>query len=115
MSTWTDDISYARAQGDTFNLADEDQLHELAKRLGPYYETFSGAIHGAIFASQVAQAVRTAPAEIWELCSEPLNYGCTRSRSFALLTLRGKPTRKYFHVTIYRLDSGRYELTTYVL
>jgi hypothetical protein len=44
-----------------------------------------------------------------------LPYGATRSFHFELLTIRGKQTKKFFHVTIYRLDSGRYELTTYIL
>lgn len=42
-------------------------------------------------------------------------YGTTHSFNFEIKTLKGKPTRKWFHVVIYRLDSGRYELTTYIL
>jgi hypothetical protein len=42
-------------------------------------------------------------------------YGTYKSASFALSALRGKPTRKAFHVSIYRMESGRYELTDYVL
>jgi hypothetical protein len=42
-------------------------------------------------------------------------YGTTHSFNFEIKTYRGKPTRKWFHAVIYRLDSGRYELTTYIL
>lgn len=44
-----------------------------------------------------------------------LAYGQTRNHNFELLTLKGKQTRKWFHVTIYRMDNGRYELTSYIL
>jgi Fe-S-cluster-containing hydrogenase component 2 len=44
-----------------------------------------------------------------------VNYECSDSWDFQIATMRGKPTRKYFHVCIYRLDSGRYELNTYIL
>lgn len=45
----------------------------------------------------------------------PVAYGETRAFNFEIATLKGKPTRKWFHISIYRLDSGRYELTTYIL
>lgn len=45
----------------------------------------------------------------------PLNYENDRSFNFEILTLKGKPTRKWFHIQFHRLSSGRYELTTYTL
>lgn len=45
----------------------------------------------------------------------PVNYGCTVSRGYPIALLKGKNTRRYYHVVIYRLDSGNYELTTYTL
>jgi hypothetical protein len=42
-------------------------------------------------------------------------YGHSHCFNFEIKTYRGKPTRKWFHIVIYRLDSGRYELTTYIL
>ncbi len=44
-----------------------------------------------------------------------LPYGQTRCVDLALVTYRGKPTRKWFHASVYRLETGRYELTCYYL
>lgn len=46
---------------------------------------------------------------------ETLGAVIDRNYDFKLGTLKGRPTRKYFHAVITRLDSGRYELVTYVL
>lgn len=50
-----------------------------------------------------------------DLAAEALVYGQTRRFDFRLLSLKGRATRKCFHVTIYRTTEGRYELNTYVL
>lgn len=42
-------------------------------------------------------------------------YGHTHSFDFEIATLKDRKTRKWFHVVIVRLDSGRYELNTYTL
>lgn len=42
-------------------------------------------------------------------------YGQTVSRSFELASYKGKATRKGAHVSLYRMESGRYELTNYIL
>lgn len=44
-----------------------------------------------------------------------LNYGETFGKSFPLESLNGKKTRKWLSITLYRLETGRYELNTYVL
>lgn len=80
-----------------------------------YFETFAQAIDGAIEQADRAGALLTHPAEVWDIAREPLNYGLYRTGNFQLELYRERPTKKYFHVVIYRLDSGRYELTTYVL
>ena len=80
-----------------------------------YFETFSQAIDAAVERADRDGAVLSKPTEIWNLCQEPLFYGQYRQGDFQLDTLRGRGTKKYFHVVIYRLDSGRYELTAYVL
>jgi len=43
-----------------------------------------------------------------------VSYGQTRSEHYELASLKGKKTRKFAHVTLYRLESGRYELTNYL-
>lgn len=44
-----------------------------------------------------------------------LAYCTHRSFDFKVLSVKGTPTKKYFHATIWRLDNGRYELNTYML
>lgn len=44
-----------------------------------------------------------------------VNYGETVSANFEIDTLKGKSTRKYFHVSIYRMENGKYEVTSYIL
>ena len=43
-----------------------------------------------------------------------VGYGETYRQNFLLDSLRGKGTRKGLLVSIYRLESGRYELTCYI-
>lgn len=47
----------------------------------------------------------------WEHCG----YEQTIQYHFSLGTYKGKPTGRYLHATVYRLPSGRYELTLYCL
>jgi hypothetical protein len=42
-------------------------------------------------------------------------YGTTHTFDWPIVTLKAKATRKYFHASIYRMSSGRYEVTSYVL
>lgn len=41
-------------------------------------------------------------------------YEQTREAHYKLLAFKGKLTRKYLHVSIYRMPSGSYELTRYI-
>ncbi len=82
---------------------------------GIYFDTLAGSVDGAEAAAANARAIFARPTDLWNLVQDPLNYGQTRTADIELLSLKGKPTRKYFHVVLWRLDSGRYELTTYIL
>ena len=44
---------------------------------------------------------------------QPVGYNETAHVSFKLDTLRGKNTRRYLQVVIYRFETGRYELVCY--
>lgn len=44
-----------------------------------------------------------------------VGYEQTISASFALQTYKGRNTGKYASLSIYRMPSGRYELTAYIL
>lgn len=45
---------------------------------------------------------------------DDVSYGKTREAHAEIKTIHGKSTRKYAHAAIYRMDSGRYELTLYI-
>jgi hypothetical protein len=80
-----------------------------------YFDTFSATLVATVERAAELKAVLLNPTDLGSLCEEPLNYGHTRSRGFALESYKGKLTKKFFQVVISRLDSGKYELTTYVL
>lgn len=44
-----------------------------------------------------------------------IRYEETKTEHLEIATLKGKKTRKFAHVVIYRMSSGRYELTIYFL
>lgn len=44
-----------------------------------------------------------------------INYGQYKTANYQIQTLKGKPIKKCFHVTITRLDRGFYEPVAYVL
>jgi len=80
-----------------------------------YYETLSETLSAAL----VNLAKRKGELSDGVDFYEPFQYGgipyaTTKSASFPLKTLKGKATRKAFSVSIYRMESGRYELTDYV-
>lgn len=83
-----------------------------------YFETLGAALDsfvqqteekGGLFASDAPQI------HVAEKFNGGVSYGQTVSRSFELATLKGKPTRKFAHCVVYRMESGRYELTSYIL
>ena len=43
-----------------------------------------------------------------------INYGETKDKHYKILSIKERPTRKYLHISIYRMETGRYELTFYV-
>lgn len=42
-----------------------------------------------------------------------IKYNEVRTEHFEIESFKGKKTRKYYHIIISRLDSGRYELVSY--
>jgi len=43
-----------------------------------------------------------------------IGYEQHKDTHYKLLQYKGKPTKKYLHISIYRMPTGRYELTNYV-
>jgi len=82
-----------------------------------YFETLGEALRA--FVAQVfergAVLAENELANVAEKFNGGVSYGQSVSRSFELLTFKGKATRKGAHVSLYRMESGRYELTAYVL
>lgn len=94
----------------SFNAV-EDSISFPKNALGDYHDTLGGCVRSVearLAAAKVVLATSLA-------MDRPVNYGCTERWDFPIASLNGKPTKKYFHVNIYRLESGRYELNTYVL
>ena len=80
-----------------------------------YFDTLAQTVDAAVAEADQRGAVLARPTEAWALAQDHLACGLYRRGDFQLAEFRGKPTKKYYHVVIYRLDSGRYELTAYVL
>lgn len=49
------------------------------------------------------------------LFTSPVNYQTTMVGHYPLASFKGRGTKKYAHMTIYRMESGRYELVNYIL
>ena len=80
-----------------------------------YHETAGSAMREAQKTADEARAVFTDERPDTEMISGGVSYGQTRDFHFQLNSYKGKGTRKWFHVSLYRMDSGRYELNCYVL
>ncbi len=90
----------------------------------PYFDTLTEAVNSLQVALDDSKAELlfsgpTTPADDhWTqdiFKTGHLGYGETRSFNFEIKTIKDKPTRKWFHATFYRMDSGRYEVTSYIL
>lgn len=80
-----------------------------------YHETLSAALDEASsYATRKGCVV--AIRELYEPFNYGgINYGETKDSHATILSIDGNNTRKKFHTVIYRMDSGRYELTCYIL
>lgn len=96
----------------------------MAHDLQNYFPTFSEALDAVQTRLNLSAielvfgTVNTPPDEHWTVQVSrmgPVAYGQTLSANFEILTLKGKPTRKWYHIVIYRMDNGSYELVTYIL
>jgi hypothetical protein len=85
-----------------------------------YFNTLSDAVDAALARAAFDKAVLKESPDITPasevMTQESINYGYDRRWDFELETYKGRKTRKFFHVQIWRLShSGTYELNTYVL
>jgi len=80
-----------------------------------YFETLSESIV-ALHANIIDAGAEIAPDWSCNIYDKGhVAYGTTHTFDWPIVSLKGKPTRKYFHASIYRMDSGRYEVTSYIL
>lgn len=80
-----------------------------------YFETLAGTLDAVIDRALKSGIVLTRLSDVWSMCQEPLSYGQVRRADFSIDSIKGAKTKKFFHAIITRLDTGRYELLTYVL
>lgn len=84
----------------------------------PYAETLSQSLdraflelrdRGAAISADMEQQAREG------FAFDGVKYGETKMANFPLDSYKGKPTKKGGHISIYRMESGRYEQTNYIL
>lgn len=81
-----------------------------------YFETLACAVNDAVIRA-VNRGAAFLAADLERFCDQwngGVRYGETVTHTCALSSLKGRGTRKAMTVVIYRMESGRYELTTYV-
>ena len=80
-----------------------------------YHETLWSAVEAAVKFGNDSQVEFDAEKieEVFQFGG--LNYDCHKEAHAEISLIKGKRTRKFFHVTIWRLSSGTYEVNTYIL
>ena len=79
------------------------------------YETLSDTVDAAVAHAQEIRAEINEEELRSGYAYDGVNYGQTKTVSAEIFKLKGKNTRKGFHVVVTRMDSGRYELVAYAL
>ncbi len=76
-----------------------------------YFNTQSEALD---YANDMAIGKGYTPQYPDHLWVEHVNYGTNARYTIPMLTQRGNPAKKHLHISLYRMDSGRYELITWL-
>lgn len=79
-----------------------------------YFDTLSSALEAHIENVHSQGGVFTEEASEMYMFISPVSYGQTIQDHRELATLKGKGTRKWAHFAIFRLETGRYELTSWL-
>jgi hypothetical protein len=84
--------------------------------LQPFHETLGAAVSAAF---DYLEARRAAFDPALRL-DNPFTfggvaYGTSKDAHFELVSFKGKPTRKFGHINVWRSETGRYEVNAYVL
>jgi hypothetical protein len=78
------------------------------------FETLWAAVDAAQEELKESKAVLEEPDRI-QYWFGGIPYGQVAERHEPIKTLKGRKTGKWFHMIITRMESGRYELVTYIL
>lgn len=83
--------------------------------MSPFTDTLSAALDSA--RAYFAEAGAVLSSDDWTntFCFGGMGREETKESHAEIATLNGKATKKWAHVTIYRLSSGRYEMNAYIL
>jgi hypothetical protein len=80
-------------------------------KIDSYFQTQASALDATVSAADEMGYIIKYPDRIW---AEHVNYGHTVKYSFPLIVKKtGNHAKKRLHITLYRMDSGSYELTYY--
>ena len=75
-----------------------------------YFDTQSSALTYVEEEMQKSQIQIQYPENIW---TEHVSYGTTVTYHFQLKNKSGNFMKKWLHISLYRMDNGKYELTYY--
>lgn len=84
------------------------------KNCSIYFETLAQALEAHIQNVQSQGGVFAENTAEMYCFFSPVHYGQTAQDHRELASLKGKTTKKWAHASIYRMESGRYELTSYL-
>lgn len=84
-------------------------------KLTPYHETLCNALESGIkyLKDQGAEFDETAMREKYQY--DGINYGQYKDSDVEIALFKGKATKKWAHLTIWRRESGTYEVNAYIL
>ncbi len=80
-----------------------------------YHETLASAVDAAIVYLTLSNVVLADNHIVETYQYDGIPYETKKDAHSEISTYKGKKTHKFAHVSIYRMDSGRYELTVYIL
>lgn len=84
-------------------------------KLEPYHQTLCNALEAGItyLKAQGATFDETVMRERYQY--DGINYGQYKDSDVEIAQIKGKATKKWAHLTIWRRDSGTYEVNAYIL
>ncbi len=84
-------------------------------KLPPFHDHLTNALEAAIAYLRAQDAVFDEDAMREKYQYGGVNYGQYKDADVEIALLKGKPTKKWAHMTIWRRDSGGYEVNAYIL